>query len=150
MIILNFYMYTQFSVIYHYCFYTSPYIMCNEIELLIFVMEDMYSLHCLNKFLYIIVPHFYILLEQLSVHFHTILYIVGAHFYALLEHFDIHCWNGYLYTSTQFYTWLVYNSIHCSMHYLGWGRHDPDTIILRREGIWGSMHRSSINYTFPK
>ena len=50
-------------------------------------MGDMYSIHSWNKFLYIIVANFYILLEQLSMHFYTILYIVGAHFYALLGHF---------------------------------------------------------------
>jgi len=82
-------------------------------------MGDMYSIHSWNKFLYIIVANFYILLEQLSMHFYTILYIVGAHFYALLEHFDINCWNSSLYTSTQFYTLLVHNSIHYSMHCLG-------------------------------
>ena len=61
--------------------------MRNEIKVLIFGRGGMYSIHCWNKFLCIIGAYFYILLEQLSVHFHTILYIVGAYFYVLLEHF---------------------------------------------------------------
>jgi hypothetical protein len=103
-------------------------IMCNEIEVLIFCHEGMFCIHCWNKFLYIIEAYFYILLEQLSVHFYSIIhcrsiflcivrtltynvltiicallhnYTLLEHtFYALLDNFDIHSWNNYLYTST--------------------------------------------------
>ena len=94
--------------------------------------------------LYNVGPNFYTLLEHISIYCwssylytSTQLYIVGAHFYALLEHFDINCWNSYLYTSTQFDTLLVHNSIHCSMHCLGRGRHDSDTIIPQKGGYFG-------------
>jgi hypothetical protein len=69
--------------------------MRNEIKVLIFYHEGMHSIHCWNKFLYIIGAHFYILLEQLSMHFYTLLcnvrtlltYIVGTisvHFYTVI------------------------------------------------------------------
>jgi hypothetical protein len=69
-------------------------------------MGDMYSIHCWNKFLYIIVAYFYILLEQLlctSTQFYTLLERTSMHCYNTLTYI---CWNNYLYISTQFYTLL--------------------------------------------
>ena len=39
--------------------------MCNEIDVLIFGHGDMYSIHCWNKFLYIIVAHFLYIVETI-------------------------------------------------------------------------------------
>ena len=55
--------------------------MLDEIEVLNFGHGGMYSIHCWNRFLYIIRAHFYILLEQLFMHLYTIIYIAGAHFH---------------------------------------------------------------------
>jgi hypothetical protein len=57
----------------------------------------MYSIYWWTKFLYIIRTHFYVLLEQLFMHFYTIiycwstiLYIVRTLWHKLLEQFSVH------------------------------------------------------------
>jgi hypothetical protein len=85
--------------------------MCNEIEVLIFGHGDMYSIHCWTKFLYIIGVYFYILLEQLSVHFYTIIHcwsillcIVRTLRHKLLERLSVHFYTILYIVGTQFYT----------------------------------------------
>jgi hypothetical protein len=85
--------------------------MCNEIEVLNFGHEGMYSIHWWTKFLYIIGAHLYILLEQLFVHFYTIIHcwstllcIVRTLWHKLLEQFSVHFYTILYIISTQFYT----------------------------------------------
>ena len=87
--------------------------MCNEI-VLNFGHGGMYSIHWWTKFLYIIGAHFYILLEQLSVHFYTIIHcwstllcIVRTLWHKLLEQFSLHFYTILYIVGTQFYSTLI-------------------------------------------
>ena len=85
--------------------------MLDEIEVLNFGHGGMYSIHCWNRFLYIIRAHFYILLEQLFVHFYTIIHcwstllcIVRTLWHKLLEQLSVHFYTIRYIVGTQFYT----------------------------------------------
>jgi hypothetical protein len=102
--------YSKLSVIYHYYFYASPWYDVQWNWGLNFWSWGINSIHWWTKFLYIIGAYFYILLEQLSVHFYTLIHysivllcIVRTLWHKLLEQLSVYFYTILYIVGTQFY-----------------------------------------------